>query len=83
MHSVSQRPSPRHRRAAGEEVALLLRRQLHHPGDLLLELGDGFCCQRVPVVTPHRDLLTERTDKLPARLLAVADAGLKLVLDRP
>jgi mRNA interferase MazF len=35
------------------------------------------------VVTLDRDYLTERTGKLPARLLAAIDAGLKLVLDLP
>jgi mRNA interferase MazF len=35
------------------------------------------------VVTLDRDFLTERTGKLPARLRAAVDAGLKLVLDLP
>ena len=35
------------------------------------------------VVTLDRDFLAERTGKLPARLLAAVDAGLKLVLDLP
>jgi mRNA interferase MazF len=35
------------------------------------------------VVTLDRDVLTERSGKLPARLLAAVDAGLKLVLDLP
>ena len=35
------------------------------------------------VVTLDRDFLAERTSKLPARLLAAVDAGLKLVLDLP
>jgi mRNA interferase MazF len=35
------------------------------------------------IVTLDRDFLTERTAKLPARLLAAVDAGLKLVLDLP
>ena len=35
------------------------------------------------MVTLDRDLLTERTGKLPTRLLAAVDAGLKLVLDLP
>ena len=35
------------------------------------------------VVTLDRDILTERTGKLPARLRAAVDAGLKLVLDLP
>jgi mRNA interferase MazF len=35
------------------------------------------------VITLDRDFLTERTGKLPARLLAAVDAGLKLVLDLP
>jgi mRNA interferase MazF len=35
------------------------------------------------VVTLDRDFLTERTGKLPARLLTAIDAGLKLVLDLP
>jgi mRNA interferase MazF len=35
------------------------------------------------VVTLDRDFLTERTGKVPARLMAAVDAGLKLVLDLP
>lgn len=35
------------------------------------------------VVTLDRDFLAERTGKLPARLLAAVDAGLKLALDLP
>jgi mRNA interferase MazF len=35
------------------------------------------------VVTLDRDFLAERTGKLPARLRAAVDAGLKLVLDLP
>lgn len=35
------------------------------------------------VVTVDRDFLTERTGKLPVRLLGAIDAGLKLVLDLP
>ena len=35
------------------------------------------------VATLDRDFLTERAGKLPARLLAAVDAGLKLVLDLP
>ena len=35
------------------------------------------------VVTLDRDFLTERTGKLPGRLRAAVDAGLKLVLDLP
>jgi mRNA interferase MazF len=35
------------------------------------------------LVTLDRDFLTGRTGKLPARLLAAIDAGLKLVLDLP
>lgn len=35
------------------------------------------------LVTLDRDFLTERTGKLPARLMAAVDAGLKLVLDLP
>ena len=35
------------------------------------------------VVTLDRDLLSERTGKVPARLMAAVDAGLKLVLDLP
>jgi mRNA interferase MazF len=33
------------------------------------------------IVTLDRDTLTERSGKLPGRLLAAVDAGLKLVLD--
>ena len=35
------------------------------------------------VITLDRDFLAERTGKLPARLRAAIDAGLKLVLDLP
>ena len=35
------------------------------------------------VVTLDRDFLTERTGKVPARIMAAVDAGLKLVLDLP
>jgi mRNA interferase MazF len=35
------------------------------------------------VVTLDRDFLSERTGKVPARLMAAVDAGLKLVLDLP
>jgi mRNA interferase MazF len=35
------------------------------------------------VVTLDRDFLTERTGKLPARIMAAVDAGLRLVLDLP
>jgi mRNA interferase MazF len=35
------------------------------------------------VVTLDRDFLTERTGKVPARIMAAVDAGLKLVLALP
>ena len=35
------------------------------------------------IVTLDRDFLSERTGKVPARLMAAVDAGLKLVLDLP
>jgi mRNA-degrading endonuclease toxin of MazEF toxin-antitoxin module len=35
------------------------------------------------VVTLDRDFLTERTGKLPARIMAAVDAGLRLVVDLP
>jgi mRNA interferase MazF len=35
------------------------------------------------IVTLDRDFLTERTGKVPSRVMAAVDAGLKLVLDLP
>ena len=35
------------------------------------------------IVTLDRDFLTERTGKVPSRVMAAIDAGLKLVLDLP
>jgi mRNA interferase MazF len=35
------------------------------------------------IVTLDRDFLTERAGKVPSRVMAAIDAGLKLVLDLP
>jgi len=63
-------------------------RLLDAPGNVLVPKGaSGLPKDSVAnvsqVVTLDRDFLTERTGKLPARLLAAIDAGLKLVLDLP
>jgi mRNA interferase MazF len=63
-------------------------RLLDAPGNVLVpKAASGLpkdCVANVSqVITLDRDFLTERTGKLPARLLAAIDAGLKLVLELP
>jgi len=63
-------------------------RLIEAPGNVLVpKLRSGLPKDSVAnvsqVVTLDRDFLTERTGKVPARLMAAVDAGLKLVLDLP
>ena len=63
-------------------------RLLDAPGNVLVPraasgLPKDSVANLSQVVTVDRDFLTKRTGKLPVRLLAAIDAGLKLVLDLP
>jgi mRNA interferase MazF len=63
-------------------------RLIDAPGNVLVPKGaSGLPKDSVAnvsqVVTLDRDFLAERARKLPARLVAAVDAGLKLVLDLP
>jgi mRNA interferase MazF len=63
-------------------------RLIDAPGNVLVpKAGSGLPKDSVAnvsqIVTLDRHFLTERTGKLPARLMAAVDAGLKLVLDLP
>lgn len=63
-------------------------RLLDAPGNVLVpKANSGLPKNSVAnvsqIVTLDRDFLTERAGKVPSRLMAAIDAGLKLVLDLP
>jgi len=63
-------------------------RLLDAPGNVLVsEAASGLPKDSVAnvsqIVTLDRDFLTERAGKVPSRVMAAIDAGLKLVLDLP
>jgi mRNA interferase MazF len=63
-------------------------RLLDAPGNVLVpKTASGLPKESVAnvsqIVTLDRDFLTERAGKVPSRVMAAIDAGLKLVLDLP
>jgi mRNA interferase MazF len=63
-------------------------RLLDAPGNVLVpKAASGLPKESVAnvsqIVTLDRDFLTERAGKVPSRVMAAIDAGLKLVLDLP